>query len=120
MYKATAIIPRLVENYKNSMYHIFYINNVHLNIFITSFDVQITRICQLAVELGSTDRESRNYLKARALLVVILSLMKAKQSYELRDVKESTFSGQSTHRWWHQLWSAPQKHYFSASVPHLC
>jgi hypothetical protein len=64
--------------------HLF-IDNVHLiynehpYIFITPFDVQITRIHQLAVKLGSIDREWRNSLKACALLVVIvviLSLMK--------------------------------------------
>jgi hypothetical protein len=30
--------------------------NTHPNIYITPFDVQITRIRQLAVELGSTDK----------------------------------------------------------------
>jgi hypothetical protein len=53
--------------------------NVHPNIFVTPFDVYTTRIQQLAVELGSTDRGRKNFLKARALLVVIvviLSLMK--------------------------------------------
>jgi hypothetical protein len=63
----------------------FPIDNAHLiynaypNIFITPFKVQITRIRQLAVELGSIDRGRRNSLKARVLLVVIaviLSLMK--------------------------------------------
>jgi hypothetical protein len=52
---------------------------VHPNIFISLFDLQITCICHLAVELGSTDKGQRNSLKARALLVVIvviLSLMK--------------------------------------------
>jgi hypothetical protein len=34
------------------------------------------RLDQVAVELGSTDREQRNSLKAYALLVVLLSLMK--------------------------------------------
>jgi hypothetical protein len=62
----------------------FSIDNMHLmynacpNVFIAPFDVQITRISQLAVELGSTDRGRRNSLKARAFVVVtvvILSLM---------------------------------------------
>jgi hypothetical protein len=62
-------------------FHILYfsIDNAHSNIFVTPFDVQITSIRQLAVELGSTDRGRRNSLKARALIVVtvaILSLMK--------------------------------------------
>jgi hypothetical protein len=48
-------------------------HNVHPNIFITPFNV---RTRQLVVELGSTDRGWRNSLKACALLVVILSLMK--------------------------------------------
>jgi hypothetical protein len=53
----------------------FSIDNAHPNIFIAPFDVWITRICQLAVELGSTDRGRRNSSETRALLVVILSLM---------------------------------------------
>jgi ABC-type sugar transport system permease subunit len=54
----------------------FSTDNAHI---ITSFDVQIMRICQLAVELGSADRGRRNSLQACVLLVVIvvmLSLMK--------------------------------------------
>jgi hypothetical protein len=54
----------------------FSIDNAHPNIFITPFNVLITRIRQLEVELGSTDRRWRNSLKACVLLVVILSLMK--------------------------------------------
>jgi hypothetical protein len=56
----------------------FFIDNAHLKMFITPFDVYITRIHQLAVELGSTDRGRRNSSKARVLpvvRVVILSLM---------------------------------------------
>jgi hypothetical protein len=34
------------------------------------------RVRQLAVELGSTDRGRKNSLKARVLLVVMLSLLK--------------------------------------------
>jgi hypothetical protein len=52
------------------------IDNAHPDIVIAPFDVQITRIRQLAVELGSTNRGQTNSLKARSLLVVILSLMK--------------------------------------------
>jgi hypothetical protein len=52
----------------------FSIDSAHPNILITPFDIQITRIRQLALELGSTDTGWRNSLKARALLVVILSL----------------------------------------------
>jgi hypothetical protein len=47
--------------------------------FVNYFDVAITCIYQLAVEVGSTDRGRRNSLIARALLiviVVILNLMK--------------------------------------------
>jgi hypothetical protein len=57
----------------------FSIHNALPNIFIASYGIEITCICLLAVELGSTDRGRRNYFKARALLiviVVILSLMK--------------------------------------------
>jgi hypothetical protein len=50
------------------------VHNAHPNIFITLFDVLITCIRQLAAELGSTDTGQRNSLKARALLVIILSL----------------------------------------------
>jgi hypothetical protein len=60
-------------------YFSIYEYNAHPNIFITHFDVLITCIHQLAVELGSTDKGRRISLKARALLVVIiviLSLMK--------------------------------------------
>jgi hypothetical protein len=52
----------------------FLIDNAHPNIFITPFDVLCIR--QLVVELVRTDRGWRNSLKAHALLVVILNLMK--------------------------------------------
>jgi hypothetical protein len=48
--------------------------NAQPNIFVTRFDVQITHIRRLAVELGSTDRGQTNSLKARELLVVIVKL----------------------------------------------
>jgi hypothetical protein len=51
------------------------IDNAHHNSFITSFDVQIARIRQLVVELGSTNRGQRNSSKARALLVVIIVIL---------------------------------------------
>jgi hypothetical protein len=54
----------------------FSIDNAQPNIFNAPFDVQITRTRQLTVELGSTQSGRRNYLKARALLVVIFSVMK--------------------------------------------
>jgi hypothetical protein len=53
----------------------FSIDNAHPNIFITPIDVYITRIRQLAVELGSTNKGRRNSLKARALLVIIVAIL---------------------------------------------
>jgi hypothetical protein len=46
--------------------------NAYPNIFITPFDVLITCIHQLVVELVNTQREWRNSLKAHTSLVVIL------------------------------------------------
>jgi hypothetical protein len=58
-------------------YHLLYfsIDEAHPNIFVRPFDVWLTRILQLAVQLGSTDRGWRNSLKAHALLVVIVVIL---------------------------------------------
>jgi hypothetical protein len=53
----------------------FSTDNAHPNIFIAPFDSIDNAHTQLVVEVGSTDRGRRNSLKARALLVVILSLV---------------------------------------------
>jgi hypothetical protein len=39
-----------------SIDHVHLMYNAHPNIFITPFDVHIMCICQIAVELGGTDR----------------------------------------------------------------
>jgi hypothetical protein len=56
--------------------------NARPNIFINPFEVQITHIGQLAIELGSTDRGQRKSLKACALLVVIVVIIESDEEFE--------------------------------------